>query len=123
MALPIWGKFFGKLAKDKDSAYNKLQDAKFAKLDTSKRTIITDCSKYKGWGADLSSGKTDLTQIIQTETPTDLMENKYDNLDEEDPENMNAEEKPKAPIPDKKPETSPAALDDKKPNNKKSETK
>jgi hypothetical protein len=51
------------------------------------------------------------------------MENKYDNLDEEDPENMNAEEKPKAPIPDKKPETSPAALDDKKPNNKKSETK
>jgi penicillin-binding protein 1A len=123
MALPIWGKFFGKLAKDKDSAYNKLQDAKFAKLDTSKRTIITDCSKYKGWGAGLSSGKTDLTQIIQTETPTDLMENKYDNLDEEDTENMNAEEKPKAPIPSKKLETSPAAIDDKKTNNKKSETK
>jgi hypothetical protein len=51
------------------------------------------------------------------------MENKYDNLDEEDPENMNADEKPKTPVLSKKLETSSAAIDDKKTTNKKSETK
>jgi penicillin-binding protein 1A len=114
MALPIWGKFFGKLAKDKDTTYNKIQDAKFAKLDTSKRTIITDCSKYHGWGAGVEKG-TDLTKILETEAPSDLMENKYDNLEEEDMEKgLEEESEPSTPSPNKKVEPTPANVEDKK---------
>jgi len=121
MALPIWGKFFGKLANDKDSAYRKLLDAKFPKLDSSKRTIITDCSKYNGWGAG-AMGKTDLTQIIETEEPTDEMENKYDNLDEEEIRESTPP-KPTEPA-SKKPEPSPATVPTEKKNPvKKPETK
>ncbi len=122
MALPIWGKFFGKLAKDKDSAYRNLLDAKFAKLDSSKRTIITDCSKYHGWGAG-AGGQSDLTKIIESEVPTDEMESKYDNLDEEELEMKMNSDKPKEAPPAKKPEPSPAAIDEKKTTGKKQEVK
>ena len=125
MALPIWGKFFGKLAKDKDTVYNKIQYAKFAKLDTSKRTIIiTDCSKYHGWGAGVENSR-DLTKIIESEVPSDLMENKYDNLYEEDLEKEPLEKgsAPSSPPQNKKAETSPANTEEKKNSSKKQEGK
>lgn len=83
MALPIWGKFFGKLSNDKDSAYNKILDAKFAKLDTSRRTIITDCSKYTGWGK-VESQELELSKIIQSSESNQNIENKYENFDEDE---------------------------------------
>lgn len=103
MALPVWGKFFGKLAKDKDSAYNNILDAKFPKPDTSRRTIITDCSKYTGWGNVEKQGE-DLTKIIHSTDATSEQENKYENFDEEElmKEPIEEEETPPAKPQEKK---------------------
>lgn len=85
MAMPIWGKFFGKLSRD--SAYHDILERKFAKLDSTKRTIITDCSKYKGWGL-VTKDETDLTKVINTLSSEPEL--KYDNMDEStEPEEEN----------------------------------
>jgi penicillin-binding protein 1A len=81
MALPIWGKFFSKLTKDKDSTYSRILDKKFPKPDSSRRTIITDCSKYHGWGIGAVSDEASTKIINMNSTES---EEKYDNLDEED---------------------------------------
>lgn len=81
MALPIWGKFFGKLVKD--SAFKDILDKKFASPDSSKRTIITDCSKYTGWGK-IEKIEEVGSKIINTMSSEE--EVKYDNMDEEIPE-------------------------------------
>lgn len=81
MAMPIWGKFFGKLSKD--SAYKDILEQKFPKPDSSKRTIITDCSKYSGWGKieKVEEIGSQIINTISSET-----EDKYDNYDEEIPD-------------------------------------
>jgi membrane carboxypeptidase/penicillin-binding protein len=77
MALPIWGKFFQKLTKD--SAYHDILERKFAKPDSSRRTIITDCSKYRGWGM-ITTDQIPGNAIINTVNANS--EEKYDNFDE-----------------------------------------
>lgn len=111
MALPVWGKFFSKLTKDKDSSYNKILEKKFPKPDSSRRTIITDCSKYKGWGkVELSDEQmTKIINTISTET-----EAKYDNLEEDETPLESPENEPAQPI--KKEGTLPKSDEKKKPN-------
>lgn len=93
MAMPIWGKFFGKLVKD--SAYKNILEAKFAIPDSSRRTIITDCSQYKGWGL---VAKEDMSETKVFSAPIQGNEGKYDNYEEEipDEESDNQENNDKA---------------------------
>lgn len=112
MALPIWGKFFGKLAKDKDSAYSGLLSAKFPQLDSSRRTIITDCSKYKGWGAGAGS-HSDLTEIIESEKAVEELDSRYEDIEEDFVNEKTLPSNSSEPT-SKKLDNVPAAIEDKK---------
>jgi penicillin-binding protein 1A len=50
LALPIWAKFFQRITNDPTLKIDLEQ--KFTEFPKDKQTIITDCSKYVGWGDD-----------------------------------------------------------------------
>jgi penicillin-binding protein 1A len=50
LALPIWAKFFQKVTSDPKMGIDLTK--KFAELPANQRSIIVDCSQYKGWGDD-----------------------------------------------------------------------
>ncbi|MBK7957959.1 MAG: hypothetical protein IPK03_07415 [Bacteroidetes bacterium] len=67
LALPIWAKFFQKVTNDKSLGIDITKS--FKPFPKEQQTIITDCSKYKGWGDDGSAPE-----------EIDDYQNQYDNL-------------------------------------------
>lgn len=108
MALPIWGKFFQKISKD--SSCGVSLNEKFPEPDPKTRTIVTDCSKYTGWGKstyDEPKGG----QLIETHAGVD-METKYDNYEEEELEEEGVKPKTETPKPSEpKKEPQPVSKD------------
>ncbi len=97
MALPVWGKFFSKLSKD--SAYKDILEQKFAQPDSHRRTIITDCSKYRGWGL---VSKDEMNGTTVTNTTSSEPEVRYDDMEDPDPEEDMNDEIPEGENPDKR---------------------
>lgn len=67
LALPIWAKFFQKVTNDKSLGIDITKS--FKPFPKEQQTIITDCSKYKGWGDDGSAPE-----------EIDDYQNQYDNI-------------------------------------------
>jgi penicillin-binding protein 1A len=84
MALPIWGKFFQKIAQS--TKYKGLLDKKFVEPPKESRTIITDCSQYRGWGKESVDSKS--LQPTFKDHGTEDLENKYGSIDEEETEEV-----------------------------------